>query len=121
MIIGIGTDLIEIQRVLKACEKDAFLNKVYTENERILADLDKSKLASNFAVKEAVVKMLGTGFAGIRPIEVEVLRYENGKPYVILHGNAKKIADDLGVTNIFVSITNVKEYVNAVVVGEGLH
>lgn len=120
MIIGIGTDLIEIDRIVKACEKIAFLNKIYTENERKLAVLDKNKLAGNFAVKEAVVKMFGTGFSGIKPIDVEVLRDENGKPFVNLYGGAKKQAQLLGITSIFVSITNVKEYASAVAVGERL-
>lgn len=120
MIVGIGNDLIEIYRVDKACKKDAFLNKVYTEQERRLANLDTFKLAGNFAVKEAVVKMLGTGFRGIKPIEVEVLRDEYGKPYVNLYGGAKEQAKLLGITNIFVSITNVKEYASAVAIGESL-
>ncbi|MFV0341270.1 MAG: holo-ACP synthase [Anaerocolumna sp.] len=120
MIVGIGTDLIEVKRIMKACEKDAFINKVYTKNEQNLADLDQNKLAGNFAVKEAVVKMLGTGFHGITPVEVEVLRDEQGKPYVNLYGGAKKQAQILGITSIFVSITNVKEYASAVAVGESL-
>lgn len=120
MIVGIGTDLIEIDRVVKACENHAFLNKIYTENERKLANLDRKKLAGNFAVKEAVVKMIGTGFHGIKPIEVEVLRDDLGKPYVNLYGGAREQADLLGITSIYVSITNVKEYASAVAVGERL-
>lgn len=120
MIVGIGTDLIEIKRIEKACEKEVFINKVYTEKERKLAVLDKNKLAGNFAVKEAVVKMFGTGFQGIKPIEVEVLRDEYGKPFVNLFGGAKQQAEMLGITSIFVSITNVKEYASAVAVGERL-
>lgn len=120
MIVGIGTDLIEIDRIVKACEKEAFLDKVYTEKERELAILDKNKLAGNFAVKEAVVKMFGTGFHGIKPIEVEVLRDEYGKPFVNLYGRAKLQAKALGISSIFVSISNVKEYASAVAVGERL-
>ncbi|MDF2802910.1 MAG: holo-acyl-carrier-protein synthase [Anaerocolumna sp.] len=120
MIVGIGTDLIEIDRIVKACENDAFLNKIYTENEQKLAILDKNKLAGNFAVKEAIVKMIGTGFRGIKPIEVEVLRDELGKPFVNLYGGAKEQAKLLGITSIYVSITNVKEYASAVAVGESL-
>ena len=74
MIFGIGTDLIEINRVVKACERKAFLTKVYTEQEQKLFLSDIRKAASNFAVKEAVVKMFGTGFRAILPKEIEVLR-----------------------------------------------
>ncbi len=118
MIVGIGTDLIEINRVVKACEKEAFLKKYFTSKEIELAAINKQKLADNFAVKEAVSKMLGTGFRGIKPIEIEVLRDSLDKPYVNLYGSALQIADSLAVTKIFVSITNTKKYAGAFVVGE---
>ena len=54
MIVGIGTDLIEIERIKKACEKEAFLVRVYTEEERRQAGGNASRLAGDFAVKEAV-------------------------------------------------------------------
>ena len=60
MIVGIGTDLIEIERIKKACEKEAFLVRVYTEEERRQAGGKVSRLAGDFAVKEAVSKVFGT-------------------------------------------------------------
>lgn len=119
MIVGIGTDMIEIDRVVKACEKELFRVKYYTEQERILAMSDYSKLADNFAVKESVSKMLGTGFRGIAPIEIEVLRDSLGKPYVNLYGKALNASNLLGIKKIFVTITNTKLYSSAFVVGEG--
>ncbi len=118
MIVGIGTDLIEIDRVVKACEKEAFQKKYFTLKEIKLAAVNKQKFADNFVVKEAVVKMLGTGFHGIRPIEIEVLRDSLGKPYVNLYGAALRISNLLGISEIFVSITNTREYASAFVVGE---
>ncbi|MGB8452303.1 MAG: holo-ACP synthase [Anaerocolumna sp.] len=118
MIVGIGTDLIEINRVVRACEKEAFRKKYFTAEEIDLAIIYKQKFADNFAVKEAVSKMLGTGFRSIKPIEIEVLRDPLGKPYVNLYGLALEISNSLAISSIFVSITNTKEYAGAVAVGE---
>lgn len=118
MIIGIGTDLIEINRVVKACEKESFKKKYFTPNEIELGDTNKQKYADNFAVKEAVSKMFGTGFRDIKPIEIEVLRDPLGKPYVNLYGMALKLADSLAISKIFVSITNTKDYASVFVIGE---
>lgn len=118
MITGIGVDLIEINRVLQACRKEAFLKRYYTEQELELVRSDFKKAADNFAVKEAVAKMLGTGFRTFSPIDIEVLRNAEGKPYVNLYGQAGKLAKEQGVTTVHVSITNTKDYANAFVVGE---
>ncbi|MBO8463205.1 MAG: holo-ACP synthase [Firmicutes bacterium] len=118
MILGVGTDMIEIIRVEKACQKKKFLERVYTIREQELYRDSPSKLAGNFAVKEAVVKVFGTGFHGIEPREIEVLRDEYGKPYINLYGNAKKKQEQLEITNIQVSITNTKEYAMSFVIGE---
>ena len=110
MIVGIGTDLVEIARVEKACEKQAFLSRIYTQEERRQAGERALKLSGDFAVKEAVAKALGTGFRKFMPVDIEVLRDELGKPYVILHGEARRLSKELGVTQIHVSISNEKEY-----------
>jgi holo-[acyl-carrier protein] synthase len=118
MITGIGVDLIEINRVVQACGKAGFLKKYYTEKEIELIKADERKASDNFAVKEAVAKMLGTGFINFMPIDIEVLRNKDGKPYVNLYGKAAELADQQGVVSIHVSITNTKEFSNAFVVGE---
>ncbi|HHT97813.1 MAG TPA: holo-ACP synthase [Clostridiales bacterium] len=120
MIVGVGIDLIEIKRVTDACKKERFIVEVFTEDERKIIDLDIIKAADNFAVKEAVVKMLGTGFRKIKAIEIEVLRNEMGKPYVNLYGEALNEANKQMVNKIHVSISNTKEYSNAFVVGESI-
>lgn len=119
MIIGIGNDIIEIERIKKACEKDAFLSYVYTEKERELIKKNNKSAAGNWCVKEAVVKAFGTGFRGCKAREVEVLRDEKGKPIVNLYGGAKEIAEKIGVKRIFASISDTKEVVVAFVVAEG--
>ena len=119
MVAGTGCDMIEIDRVKRACEKEAFLLRVYTEEERRLAGGRPSVLAGNFAVKEAVAKVLGTGFRSFMPGDVEVLRDELGRPYVRLYGNAARIAEEKKIRKIQVSISNTKEYALAFAVGEG--
>lgn len=118
MIYGIGTDLVEMERVVKACEKQSFLDHIFTRKEQELLQRDKKKAAGNFAVKEAVVKMFGVGFRQITPIQIEVLRDELGKPYINLYEAALDYAKQGKITKIHVSITNTKEYASAYVVGE---
>lgn len=120
MITGIGVDLIEVDRIRKACEKEGFLNRCFTEDERKLIDSKWQRAAGNFAVKEAVVKMLGTGFRGIVLKDIEVLRDDLGKPYVKLYGKAGELAKAIGISTIHVSITNTKDYANAFVIGENI-
>lgn len=119
MLAGVGCDLIEIRRVKKACEKEAFLLRVFTEEERRQAGGKLSMLAGSFAVKEAVAKVLGTGFRTFMPVDIEVLRDELGKPYVNLHGGAKELADKKGLCRVEVSISDTEDHVMAFAVGEG--
>lgn len=119
MIIGIGTDMIEISRVVKACKKKTFIEKYFTKAEQELMLERNSRSASNFAVKEAVSKVLGTGFRQFGARDIEVLRDELGKPYVNLYGEAEKLAKTLGITRIHVSISDTQKYVVAFAVGEG--
>jgi holo-[acyl-carrier protein] synthase len=120
MIIGIGVDLIEVARVTKACEKESFLKRYFTNQEIELIAKDVKKAADNFAVKEAVSKVLGTGFQTFFPIDIEVLRTPEGKPYVNLYGRALELSREQGITSIHVSISNTKEYANAFAIGERL-
>ena len=119
MVVAIGTDLIEIDRVSKACKKDTFKEKMFTQDEINLCKNNDVKFADNFAVKESVSKMLGTGFRDITPIEIEVLRDSLGKPYVNLYGRSLERSKELGITKILVTISNTKDYSLAFVVGQG--
>ena len=119
MLTGVGCDLIEIKRMEKACEREAFLSRVYTEEERRQARGKRSVLAGSFAVKEAVAKVFGTGFREFMPQDIEVLRDSFGKPYVVLHGKAKEAAEKKGIQRIEVSISDTRKYAMAFAVGEG--
>ena len=118
MIVGIGTDIIEIDRVLKASENSRFLSKYFTEEEIILFQKKKKSVAGNFAVKESVAKMLGTGFSGFSLKDIEVLRDEKGKPYVNLYNNARNIAREQEIDVIHVSMSDTDSCAIAYVVGE---
>ena len=119
MIRGIGNDLIEIERVKRACQSEAFLRRVYTVQERDCFRGRPASLAGNFAVKEAVAKLLGTGFRGFGPSQIEVLRDESGRPFVNLLGRAEELRRELGIETIWVSISHSREMASAVAVGEG--
>lgn len=116
MIVGIGVDTIEIARVIRACERNHFLQRIFSDREIAQMDTKKRRAASDFAGKEAVVKALGTGFTGIEAGEIEILRREDGSPYVVLHGGAEKKAEELGIRDWKISITNTKELATAFVV-----
>lgn len=119
MIIGIGNDIIEISRVKKACEKEAFLVRNFTEDEIKLCKKTPFRYADNFAVKEAVAKCFGTGFRGFGLIDIEVLRDELGKPYVNLYNGAKDKAEALNIKQIHISISNTDDYSAAVAIAQG--
>lgn len=119
MLIGLGTDIIEIERIRQSCEKTYFMTGVYTEQERRLAGERISFLAGNFAAKEAVSKALATGFRGFAPKDIEVLRDDFGAPYVKLYGYAAEIFAEKKALHMHISISHCKSYASAVAVLEG--
>ena len=118
MIAGVGTDIVKVERVLRAYGREAFKTRVYTQNEQEMIGERYARAADNWAMKEAVVKALGTGFGRIAPAEVELLRDAAGAPYCILHGAAWQCAQELGIGCIHVSASNEKEYAVAFAVCE---
>ena len=99
MIHGVGTDLCRIDRIVKAMENPRFAQRIYTPAERArLEGLCESRRAERaagmFAAKEAVAKALGTGFSGFGFSDIEILVGESGQPHAVLHGGAKKIAEN---------------------------
>ena len=99
MIIGIGVDIIEIERVRQAIQNNKnFLSKLFTEREIdyfISRNMNSEVITGNFAAKEAVSKALGTGIRGFSFKDIEILRNELGKPEVILHNGANLIGNKL--------------------------
>ncbi len=108
MIIGIGVDIIEIERVRQAIQNNKnFLRKLFTEKEIdyfISRKMNSEVIAGNFAAKEAVSKALGTGIRGFSFKDIEILRNELGKPHVILHSGAKLIGNKLVGNNNLLKI-----------------
>lgn len=123
MIIGVGTDIIEISRIEQAVVKGkAFYNKIYTRKERDYYEEKQKKietLAGLFSAKEAVSKALGTGFSGFGPEDIEIVPNYQGKPEVTLYAGAKKLAEQLGVTKVHISISHCQSYATSFVVIEG--
>lgn len=123
MIIGIGTDVIEIERIQKAVQNtESFLNKIYTTREQAYYKENHKKvetLAGLFAAKEAVSKALGTGFRGFSARDIEMLPNTLGKPEVYLYGGANTRANELGIDKIHVSISHCRAYATAFAVAEG--
>lgn len=111
--------MIEIERIKRACDKEAFFVRTYTPRECQQAGKNIVRLAGNFAVKEAVAKALGTGFRTFMPIDIEVLRDDLGKPYVMLYNGAKERFNQLKMTQIHVSISNTKIHAFGFAIGEG--
>jgi holo-[acyl-carrier protein] synthase len=115
MIIGTGTDLIKINRINQAIlnNPEHFIKKIFTDNEQEYCSQYKnssSKYANKFAAKESVCKALGLGIGIHGWRDIEVLNNENGKPYVVLHNQAKEFFQSLKGESIHVTITDTDEY-----------
>lgn len=117
MIVGIGTDIIEIERIEKVVKNNKkFLIKSFTEKELEFFQQRNYRtevVAGNFAAKEAISKALGTGFRGFGLKDIEIVRNEIGKPIAYLYGKAKEIADRYGTYNLQISISHNKSTVIA--------
>ncbi len=114
-----GIDAIEIERIAGVLERhgERFLGKVYTEREIAHCQGRVNELAARFAAKEAISKALGTGLRGVYWREMEIVSDPRGKPVVVLHMNAKRRAENLGITDLGVSLTHSRDLAIAVVTG----
>jgi holo-[acyl-carrier protein] synthase len=124
MVIGLGTDLIEIERIERSVERfgEQFLQRVFTPGEIAYCQARKSfaeSYAARFAAKEAGAKALGTGISrGVGWKDFEVRRERGQRPELHLSGRAAEIAAGLGVKRISVSLTHSRSMSMAVVVAE---
>jgi holo-[acyl-carrier protein] synthase len=125
MIVGIGLDVAEIDRIEQAIQRhgEALKKRLYTDAERIYCESHKTsfeRFAGRFAAKEAGMKALGTGWRlGVRWRDIEVANAPSGKPTLNLAGVAREFADRLGVKNISLSITHSGNLALAQVIFEG--
>ena len=115
-IIGIGFDMVKVARIESVLSRwgSRFEKRVFTELEITYCNNRKNRfqgLACRFAAKEAVFKALGTGWrGGIGWTEIEVSNDHKGKPSITLSGQTKQLSRQMGVREIFVSMTNTKEH-----------
>jgi holo-[acyl-carrier protein] synthase len=124
LIVGLGVDIAEVPRIKAAIERhgEPFLRRVFTRNEVEYCERFKNKFeryAGRFAAKEATMKALGTGWGrGVRWVDLEVVREQSGRPTMTLVGEAAKIAAQLGVKRISLSITHTEAQALAQVIFE---
>lgn len=119
--LAVGVDVIEIERIAQAIERwgARFLERVYTPAEIAHCRGRVPSLAARFAAKEAAGKALGVGIGwggGLRWTEIEVRNNRLGKPELILHSNAQKLAEKLGLKVWSISLSHSRENAVAMVV-----
>jgi len=114
----IGVDIVEINRIQKAVDRwgKGFLERVYTQPELKLYEDNPSSLAARFSGKEAVIKALDCRSIGLK--EIEILSDASGKPIVRLYGRAKQKTEDIGLSDISISLSHCKDYAVACAIGE---
>lgn len=110
MILATGVDIVEIDRMEAVLKRHPrFPQRLFTEAEcaLVLSGANQvARIAAQFAGKEAVSKAFGTGIRGFSFKEIEILRDDLGRPVVHLQGNARRLADRLGILDINVSLSH---------------
>ena len=115
-IVAHGIDLVDFPRIEEMVNRhgERFLNKVFTATEQAYAEANKNgieKLAGRFAAKEAILKLMGTGWRGkIAWTDIEIVNNPAGRPEVTLRGEVEKLAEELGIKHISVSITHTANF-----------
>lgn len=122
MIVGIGCDIIEIERITRAIKSESFIRRVFTAEEAAYCQRRgqqaAASFAARFAAKEAVLKALGTGLREGSLQEIAVDNDGLGKPLVQLSGHFAMLAKQLGVKNIQISLSHSRELATAYVIME---
>ncbi len=125
MIIGLGTDIVEILRIGRMIERhgDHFLHKIYTADEIAYCQRRREYMqhfAGRWAGKEAVMKVLGTGLAQqVSWKDIEIPALSSGQPEVVLHGPVRDVARLRGIERILITISHCREYATATAIGWG--
>lgn len=123
MILGIGLDVVRIDRIAHWVDNPSLLERFFHASE-VLSLLEKKdnpagSLAARFAAKEAFAKAMGTGLRGFSLRDIEVRNDGNGRPHLFLHGRAKEAFVAAGGASVHVSLTHERDNALAVVVIEG--
>ncbi len=115
-IVAHGIDLVDFPRIEEMVNRhgERFLNKVFTATEQAYAEANKNrieKLAGRFAAKEAILKLMGTGWRGkIAWTDIEIVNNPTGQPEVTVCGEVERIAEELGIKHISISITHTANF-----------
>lgn len=124
-IVGLGTDIVEVVRIGQMIEKhgETFLRRVYTDREISYCSERKEYLqhyAGRWAAKEAAMKSLGTGWSrGVGWTDLEVSSDASGAPILQIHGGAKEMTGQLGISRILISISHCRAYATATAIAIG--
>jgi len=127
MIVSVGVDLAEVERIRKALEDPRigrrFRDRVFTPAEIQYCEKKRrgryESYAGRFAAKEAVMKALGRGWgAKVGWLDIEVARARSGKPEIVLHDKTARLAEELGIRRWALSITHTAEHGLAYVVAQ---
>lgn len=123
MIIGIGTDIVELKLTLELGwdSNEKIQKRIFSLRE--LKEYQKSKKANylmgRFAAKEAVLKCIGTGMIdGISLNSIEILSGRSGKPYIVLNGKAAEHAKNISINRWHISISHTSKYSQAFAIAE---
>jgi len=123
-VLGIGVDAVKIERFQRVIEQRGmnFLKRIFTEKELAHANGKTTPapahMAGKFAAKEAVKKALPEGARiGLNWPEIEILNDSDGKPYVVLHGEAERLKKKYGLSRVFISISHTKDLAISSAVG----
>ena len=119
-VVGIGTDLVDIDRFRTVLRRHpSMADRLFTAGERSYAARaadPAARLAARFAAKEAALKALGYGLGGMRMADIEVVRDDDGRPELVLHGDARSTAAEHGVGRWLVSLSHTDRLAQATVV-----
>ncbi|HEY9030461.1 MAG TPA: holo-ACP synthase [Kangiella sp.] len=124
MIFGVGTDIVDIERIKRSMERhgDKFAERILASAELEIYQATKNKinyLAKRFAAKEAVSKALGTGMRnGIDFVQLVITNDDIGKPAVTLEGKAQAWSKQNKITKIHLSISDEKSHAMAFAIAE---
>jgi holo-[acyl-carrier protein] synthase len=124
MILGIGIDLIEVERIENARQRhgERFLNRILLPAETAYCLSHKFPgpfLAARFAAKEAISKAFGTGIgAELGWLDMEIARKDTGEPYVILHGKAVELLAKRNARKVHITLTHTETHATAVAILE---
>lgn len=125
-IVGHGIDIVETARIRRMADQHGqhFLDRVFTPAEQAYCAANHKRkyehLSGRFAAKEAVLKVLGTGWrGGIAWTDIEVVKEPSGQPRIVLSGECQRIANKLGINQWHLSISHIETHATASAIGAG--